>query len=118
MPETFIKPKLKEETGSLLTTVNTYAPIASFSIRGYKSKTIVLEAETNDLEFRIEYSLDNSNWYVRLTDIDVSAGAFVVRDDDTNSELRGAWGYCRIQVRPNVADTHGTGTFTFEGSSL
>jgi hypothetical protein len=116
--EFFIKPRLKAESGSLLTTVDTYATIKEFNIRGYQSKTFVLKAVTNDLKFSIDFSIDGTNWYNRLTDIAVSAAAFVVKEDDTEEELRGHFRFCRVQVKPAVSATHGTGTFEFEGSTL
>jgi len=118
MPEYFVKPKLKRETGSLLTTGNNYAIISSFGIRGYKSKTFVLSAATKDLYFRIEFSMNNTDWYNRLYDASVTVGTPVVFEDDSNAALRGHHNYCRVSVKPKVADNNGTGTFVFEGSTL
>lgn len=116
--EHFVKPKLKDETSSLLTTGNDYAEIGTFSIRGYKSKTFVLKATTNNLLFKIEYSMDGTNFYTRLTDIAVSAGAYAVKETETDTELRGHHNYCKISVKPAGAGVHGTGTYNFEGSTL
>lgn len=119
MTDVFVKPILRHETGSLLTTVNTYAVISTFEIRGFKYKTFVLKAATNDLEFLIEFSADRGvSWVVRLTGLDVAAGAVLVKETETNAELRGLWTNCRISVRPNVADVHGTGSFEAEFGTL
>jgi hypothetical protein len=119
MTDVFVKPILRHETGSLLTTVNTYVVISTFEIRGFKYKTFVLKAVTNDLEFLIEFSADRGvSWVIRLTDIDVAAAAVVVRETESNAELRGLWTNCRVSVRPNVAATHGTGSFEAEFGTL
>ena len=118
MPESFMKPKLKRETGSKTTTINTYVDIASFGIRGLKSKTFLLSAVTNTLHFKLDLSMDGTNWFTRLTDISVAVGAPVIREDISNAELRGHWTHARVQVKPAVSNVHGTGTFVFEGSSL
>jgi hypothetical protein len=89
-----------------------------FSINGINSKTLVFTAAANDLEFLIEFSPDGVNWVTRLTGIDVAVGAYVIRNDIDNAELRGQWQLCRISVRPNVAATHGTGTYWFNGGTL
>jgi len=77
-----------------------------------------MSVATNNLDFSIDFSYDGSTWFNRLTDIAVTVGTPVVRDDDTNSELRGNWNYCRIQIKPTVADTHGTGTHNSGFSTL
>ena len=126
MGDVFVKPVLTKEgliTGSKTTTVNTYTPIPvlgkdSFKIRGYPRKLFVLKAVTNNLLIQIEFSINNTDWVVRLADIAVNAGTIVIRETETDSELRGPWNYCRVQVKPAVADTHGTGSFWFEGSTL
>jgi len=122
----FVKPVLGHAEGSKLTTVNTYVPVpvtggdaaGVFGIRGLKSKTLVLTAATNDLKFQIEFSPDGTYWSTRLTDIVVAAGAWVLREDIGNTEIRGYWRHARISVKPNVNDTHGTGTFWFEAGTL
>ncbi len=124
--DTYARPVMVNQTGSHLTTVNTYVPIpvtggasnGIFNIKAIKSKTIVLSSVTNNLKFQIEFSPDGTNWSVRLTDIVVNAAAWALREDIGNTELRGYWQYCRISVAPNVAATHGTGTFYFAGGTL
>ena len=110
MVEYFVKPVVKEETATLLTTVNPYADLDVFRLKGYKSKCFVLQATGNNLLFSIDFSPDHrTTWVNRLTDIAVNADATVVREDVTNSELRGLWTDCRIQIKPAVGDSHGTG---------
>ena len=126
MSDVFVKPVLTKEgdiTGSKTTTVNTYVPIPvkgadSFRFRGYPRKLFVMKAVTNNLLMQIEFSINNTDWVVRIADIPVNVGTIVVKETETNSELRGPWNYCRVQVKPAVADTHGTGSFWFEGSTL
>ena len=110
MGDVYVKPRTKSENASLLTSINTYVDLDEFKIKGLHSKCIVMQATTNDLLFSIDFSPDDGvTWINRLTDILVAAAATVVREDDTNAELRGMWTDCRIQIKPNVAATHGTG---------
>lgn len=115
--DVWVHPIMKSENGSLLST-NSYVTVKSFKIRSLKSKTIIMTAVTNNLLFKIDYSMDGSTWITRLTDIAVNVGAYVVRETESNAELRGFWNFCRIQLKAAVADVHGTGTFWFESGTL
>ena len=109
--------------GSQLTTVNTYVALAvdtptklagnvNVYIRGYKSLTDLLKAATNNVLFQVSVSHDATEWVVKETDVLVVVG--------TNEELtlEEHWNWMKIEIKPAVVDTHGTGTFQLEGGSL
>lgn len=118
MPEVFIKPKLAERIGSLTTTGNDYVVVPDadseleyFRVKGYKSKIVELICTLNDLKFKIDASLDATNWH----NIKVEAVLAVGLTYETNTEN---WNYFRVQIKPNVADAHGKMAVKVELSSL
>ena len=119
MVEYFIKPKLKDFSGSLLTTVNTYATIPDsatstnyFYVRGYRYKSLVLSATTNNLLYSLDGSNDASTWFNIKTDQALNVGTPVL---ETDTDL---YNYYRVQIKPATADQHGTGTAKLVGSTL
>ena len=117
--EVFIKPKLKTLHGTKLTTVDTLVSVPCtengdlfFTIRGYKSKLLILSAATNTLVYTFDVSNDASVWFNKTaeTDLLTTTPQYIVMTE--------IWRYCRVQVKPKVAATHGTITATLECSSL
>ena len=111
--EIFVKGKTKDYSGSHLTTVNTYVTVPDavtgedyFNVKGFKSKTMQLACATNDLQYSIDYSNDATNWFNWKTDQLISAGTVEAE------EYNVLWKFIRVQVKPNVVDTHGTLTVT------
>lgn len=117
--EQFVKPKLKDWSGSKLTTVNTYGTVpdallntAYFKVKGYKRKAIQLTAATKTLLYSIDVSMDASVWVNKTTDQELAAAASIV---ESLTEL---WNFLRVQVKPKDADQHGTLTVGVWGSTL
>jgi len=118
MPEFFLKPKLAERLGSWTTVGNAYVVVpdtttgnAYHSVRGYKSKLVELVCTLNDLKFKIDASLDAVTWHPIKAETVLAVGHTYETNDET-------WNYFRVQVKPNVADTHGKMDAKVELSSL
>ena len=118
MVETFIKPKLAERIGSLLTVGNDYVVVPDTGteeeyhlVKGYKGKIVELICTTNDLKFKIDASLDATTWHNIKAEELLSVG----HTYETNTE---PWNYFRVQIKPNVADAHGTMAVKIGMSSL
>jgi len=118
LPESFIKPKLEERIGSWTTVGNAYVVVPDtdtgeeyHSVKGYKSKLVELICTLNDLKFKIDASLDAATWHPIKAETVLAVG----HTYETNTEV---WNYFRVQVKPNVAATHGKLDVKIELSSL
>ena len=118
MPEMFIKPKLAERLGSLLTIGDAYDVVPDteteleyHKVKGYKSKLVELICTTADLKFKIDASLDTITWHP----IKVETLLAIGHTYETNTEV---WNYFRVQIKPNVGGVHGTMAVKVELSSL
>jgi len=99
--EVFIKPKLAERTGSLTTTGAAYDVIPDddtgeeyFLVKGYRSKIIQLKCTLNDLIFKIDVSLDATNWH------NIKDETTLAKDAVTYETLTEPWNYLRVQIKP------------------
>lgn len=118
MPEVFIKPKLAERIGSLLTVGNDYVVVPDTDtgeeyhlVKGYKSKIIELICTGESLDFKIDASLDATNWHNIKAETTLAVG----HTYETSTE---PWNYLRVQIKPTVGGVHGTMAVTLEMSSL
>ena len=118
MPEMFIKPKLAERTGDWTTIGNAYVVVpdgdtelAYHKVKGYKNKLVELICTLNTLKFKIDASLDASSWHNIKAETTLAVGSTF----ETNNE---PWNYLRVQIKPTVADAHGTMAVTVKESSL
>jgi hypothetical protein len=125
MGDQFIKAVISPSSvgASLLTTANTYTVIQVsgvdyFKVKGYLRKTLLFKAETNDLHFKVEGSLDATEWVSLDTDIAVGVGTNVKKAYPSDTYMGEHWNYLKISIKPQVNDDHGTGTFQFEGASV
>lgn len=72
-------------------------------IADLKRITIVLrETNVNNVEYSIDVSSDNTNWVNLKTDQDL------IKNTIEYEILENVWRYVRVQIRSDVADTHGT----------
>ena len=115
----FVRPALCVRTGDHTTTGNAYVVIADddttnsyFLVKGYKGKIVSLVCTLNDLLYKADASVDGTNWHP------IVAETLILKDAIgyfTNTEN---WHEIRIQVKPNVAATHGKLAVTLAGSTL
>ena len=123
MVDSYVHPIINEATGSKLTALNTYVictivtpadmvGLDNFSVKGLSKITLMLKAVTNNMHFKIEVSLDGSNWTTKFLD------KFVIVGTPTPITLEESWSYMQISVKPAVAAAHGTGSFVMHGSSI
>lgn len=108
MPEVFIKPKLAERLGSWTTVGNDYVKVPDTDtgeeyhlVKGYKSKIIQLVCTLENLLYKIDASLDLTNWHQIKAEDTINADAITF---ETNTE---PWNYIRVQVKPKVAEAFG-----------
>jgi len=118
MGEFFIKPKLAERTGSLLTVGDAYVVVpdavtgdAYHLVKGYKSKIVELICTGNSLDFKIDASLDATTWHEIKAEATLAVGSTF----ETNNE---PWNYLRVQIKPTASGVHGTMAVTVKESSL
>ena len=118
MPESFIKPKLAERLGSLLTVGNDYVIVPDTGtgeeyhiVKGYKSKIIQLVCTLENLLYKIDASLDLTTWHQIKAEDTLNVGSTY----ETNTE---PWNYIKVQVKPKVAEAFGKMAVTVEMSSL
>jgi len=118
MPEVFIKPKLAERLGSYTTVGNDYVVVPDTDteneyhlVKGYKSKIIQLVCTLENLIYKIDASLDLTNWHQIKAEDTLNVG----HTYETNTE---PWNYFRVQVKPKVAEAFGKLDVTIEMSSL
>lgn len=119
MPEVFIKPKLAERKGFLLTEGNDYVVVPDkdtekpyFFVKGYKSKIIQLVCTEENLLYKIDASLDLESWHQIKAEDTLNADAITY---ETNTE---PWNYIKVQIKPKVGTEYGKMAVTIEMSSL
>jgi len=99
-----------EASGSLLTTVNTYADLVSIDMRGYALLTLFLSAATNDLQYRIRaYVNASGTLYDELVVDEVQATTDAV---STFNATR-AYSKVVIAIKPDTPDSHGTMSYEY-----
>jgi len=82
---------------------NSYVTLATLYLADCTKTTIWLrETNVNAIEYSIDLSMDNSNWTNKKTDVDLAKNASV---SETLTDL---WRYVRVQIKSDVADTHGS----------
>ena len=126
--DVFVKPTLMHVEGSKLTIADAYAVVplsvprvvtsGIFSIGGMRSKTLILQATTKDLHFRVEFSHDGTNWSTMKEDFLVTSGHFTPLWSDWDTDLAGLWDSMRVSVKPAAAGQNGTGSIYFTGGTL
>lgn len=98
----------------LLTSVNTYADVGVWTTKFLKTKHFVFTAATNDLLVQIMGSVDGGTTYELTAESEfaVNSGATVTK---TNTSY---YTHVKVQVKPAVADTHGTLSTKIAGASF
>lgn len=89
---------------NFLTTVNTLADAGVFAVRLFKTKHVVFQATTNNLLVVILGSVDDGVTYP----VTVEAEFAVNVGTPVTKTVTGYYTNLKIQVKPAVADTHGT----------
>lgn len=126
----FVKPVVKQRTGSKTTTINTYEAIPDadtgedfFRSKGFVQKLLYLACTTNDLDYKIEANIDDGSglpvsgtWDELKAEAVLASGADIWVDE-TNLTTR-PYDFYRVMVKPNVADTHGTMSARMNLSSM
>ena len=126
--DVFVKPTLMHVEGTKLTVADAYAVIpltvpgvvanGVFSIQGMKAKTLILQAATKDLNFRVECSHNGTSWSTVKEDYLVLSGYFTPLWSELDPDLSGLWHSMRVSVKPDAAGQNGTGSIYFTGGTL
>lgn len=89
---------------NFLTTVNTLADAGVFAVRLFKTKHLVFQATTNNLKVVVLGSVDDGVTYP----VTVEAEFAVNVGTPVTKTITGYYTHLKVQVKPAVADTHGT----------